>query len=242
MTERSASLRPQGTFRRHLTLVPGSTSTGPAWLGKYPKRSATSIRRHERTARWRDLALVTLTAPVWLCLIAVIALLIRLQDPSAPVLFRQPRTGRDGKKFEVLKFRTMVSDAEEMKKDLLHLNELVWPDFKISNDPRVTKVGQVLRATSLDELPQLFNVIAGDMALVGPRPTSFGVETYDVWHTARLELRPGMTGLWQVTARADLEWDLRVRLELAYAERMSTALDVEILARTVGAMFDRSGQ
>jgi lipopolysaccharide/colanic/teichoic acid biosynthesis glycosyltransferase len=87
----------------------------------------------------------------------------------------------------------------------------------------------------------LFNVIAGDMALVGPRPTSFGVETYDLWHTARLELRPGMTGLWQVAARADLEWDLRVRLELAYAERMSTLLDFEILGRTLGAVFNRSG-
>jgi lipopolysaccharide/colanic/teichoic acid biosynthesis glycosyltransferase len=174
-------------------------------------------------------------------LVAVIALLIRIQDPSAPVLFRQPRTGRDGKKFDVLKFRTMVRDAEAMKKDLMHLNELAWPDFKISNDPRVTKVGRVLRATSLDELPQLFNVIAGDMALVGPRPTSFGVETYDLWHTARLELRPGMTGLWQVAARADLEWDLRVRLELAYAERMSTLLDFEILGRTLGAVFNRSG-
>jgi lipopolysaccharide/colanic/teichoic acid biosynthesis glycosyltransferase len=241
MTERAPLLHPEGILRRHLTLVPRRTSTGPSWLAKYPTRPAQSIRRYERIARWRDIALVLLTSPLWLGLVAVIALLIRIQDPSAPVLFRQPRTGRDGTKFDVLKFRTMVRDAEAMKKDLMHLNELAWPDFKISNDPRVTKVGRVLRATSLDELPQLFNVIAGDMALVGPRPTSFGVETYDLWHTARLELRPGMTGLWQVAARADLEWDLRVRLELAYAERMSTLLDFEILGRTLGAVFNRSG-
>jgi lipopolysaccharide/colanic/teichoic acid biosynthesis glycosyltransferase len=242
MTERAPSFRPEGILRRHLTLVPRGTPAGPSWLAKYPRRSATSIRRYERIARWRDLVLVTLTAPLWLSLIMVIALLIRLQDPSAPVFFRQPRTGRDGQRFEVLKFRTMVREAEQMKQGLLHLNELVWPDFKISNDPRVTKIGRVLRGSSLDELPQLFNVMAGDMALVGPRPTSFGVETYDIWHTARLDLRPGMTGLWQVAARADLEWDLRVRLELAYAERMSTVLDVEILVRTLGAVFNRSGQ
>ncbi|HEU4895089.1 MAG TPA: sugar transferase [Acidimicrobiia bacterium] len=242
MTERAPSIRPEGIRRRQLTLVPRGTPVGPSWLAKYPRRSTTSIRRYERIARWRDLALVTLTAPLWLSLITVIALLVRFQDPSAPVFFRQPRTGRDGRRFEVLKFRTMVRDAEEMKQDLMHLNELTWPDFKISNDPRVTKIGRILRSSSLDELPQLFNVVAGDMALVGPRPTSFGVETYEIWHTARLDLRPGMTGLWQVAARADLEWDRRVRLELAYVERMSTALDFEILIRTLGAVFNRSGQ
>jgi lipopolysaccharide/colanic/teichoic acid biosynthesis glycosyltransferase len=175
-------------------------------------------------------------------LTAVIALGVKLQDPTAPTLFRQMRTGRDGQRFAVLKFRTMVKNAEAMKQDLLHLNELVWPDFKISNDPRITKIGKLLRASSLDELPQLFNVLKGEMGLVGPRPTSFSLDTYEQWQTARVDLRPGMTGLWQVAARADLNWTERVRLEVAYLQRCCNRLDMEILLRTVGAVFNRSGR
>ncbi|MGH8913078.1 MAG: sugar transferase [Acidimicrobiia bacterium] len=193
-------------------------------------------------ARWRDLALVVLSSPLWLPLTGLIALLVKLQDPSAPTMFRQARTGRDGRRFALLKFRTMVKNAESMKEDLLHLNELEWPDFKISNDPRITRIGKLLRASSLDELPQLFNVLKGDMGLVGPRPTSFGLETYQAWHTARVDLRPGMTGLWQVAARADLNWTERVRLELAYHRRCCTRLDLEILLRTIRAVFNRSGR
>jgi lipopolysaccharide/colanic/teichoic acid biosynthesis glycosyltransferase len=182
-----------------------------------------------------------MTAVLWLPVLGIIALAIKIQDRSAPVVFRQRRTGRDGQLIEIFKFRTMVKDADAMKKSLLHLNELQWPDFKISNDPRITWIGRFLRMTSLDELPQLFNVLKGDMGLVGPRPTSFGVETYDSWHTARLELRPGLTGLWQVAARADIDWNGRVRLDLAYSDRASSALDLEILLRTVGAVFNRTG-
>ena len=161
---------------------------------------------------------------------------------SAPILFRQLRTGRDGRRFNVLKFRTMVKDADAMKRDLLHLNELEWPDFKIRHDPRITPLGRMIRASSLDELPQLLNVLSGNMGLVGPRPTSFGLDTYEAWHTARVDLRPGMTGLWQVTARADLNWNERVRLELAYHRRCCMTLDLEILFRTIGAVFARSGR
>lgn len=216
-------------------------TTFPSWLARYPRRTRSFVRAHESRARFAHLIMVLVTAPLWLGLLTFIALLTKLQDPSAPVLFRQARTGRNGHRFDLLKFRTMVKDAEAMKKDLLHLNELEWPDFKISNDPRITRLGRVLRATSLDELPQLFNVVKGDMALVGPRPTSFGIETYDLWHTARVEMCPGMTGLWQVTARANLDWDQRVRLELAYQQRASALLDLEILFRTIGAVFNRSG-
>jgi lipopolysaccharide/colanic/teichoic acid biosynthesis glycosyltransferase len=215
--------------------------SAPSWWSTYPRRPIDAIRRHERIARRRDLALVLITAPLWLPVTALIALMVRLQDPTAPTLFRQLRTGRDGKTFEVLKFRTMVKDAESKKQDLLHLNELVWPDFKISNDPRVTRLGKLLRASSLDELPQLFNVLDGDMGLVGPRPTSFGLDTYEAWHTARVDLRPGMTGLWQVAARADIGWTERVRLEIAYQQRCCTRLDLEILLRTIGAVWNRSG-
>ena len=111
----------------------------------------------------------------------------------------QLRTGKGGRRFRMYKLRTMVRNAEELKAQLMHLNELTYPDFKITNDPRVTRVGWFLRKTSLDELPQLFNVIRGDMSLVGPRPTSFSAGTYSLWHTARLEVKPGLTGLWQIS-------------------------------------------
>ena len=214
----------------------------PTWWSRHPRRDPRQVRRHERAARWRDVTVVCITSPLWLPLLLIVATLVKLQDRSAPVFFRQMRTGRDGRRIGVLKFRTMVKDAETQKQSLMHLNELVWPDFKITNDPRITTIGKFLRGTSLDELPQLLNVLKGDMALVGPRPTSFGVETYDSWHTARLELRPGLSGLWQVAARGDLEWDERVRLELAYADRASTRLDLAILIRTVGAVLKGSGQ
>ena len=114
-------------------------------------------------------------------------------------------------------------------------------DFKITNDPRVTRVGRILRKTSLDELPQIFNVIKGDMSLVGPRPTSFDVSTYKLWHTERLEVLPGLTGLWQVSGRSDLDFDERLRLDIAYIERQSLWLDIQILIRTVTVVFTQDG-
>ena len=112
----------------------------------------------------------------------------------APVFFRQNRTGKGGKRFQLFKFRTMVVNAEEMKLQLAHLNELQWPDFKITNDPRITRVGRILRKTSLDELPQILNIIRGDMSFVGPRPTSFAAETHKLWQTERLDVQPGLNG------------------------------------------------
>jgi len=135
----------------------------------------------------------------------------------------------------------MVANAEELKAQLAHLNELQWPDFKITDDPRVTRVGKFLRVTSLDELPQLFNVLRGDMSLVGPRPTSFAADTYDLWHTVRLEVRPGLTGLWQVRARHTSEFDDRLRLDVEYVRKMSIATDMSILLQTVGSVLHRSG-
>jgi lipopolysaccharide/colanic/teichoic acid biosynthesis glycosyltransferase len=135
----------------------------------------------------------------------------------------------------------MVPNAEELKAKYAHLNELQWPDFKITNDPRITRLGKFLRKTSLDELPQLFNVLKGEMSLVGPRPTSFGPETYELWHTSRLDVMPGMTGLWQVFGRAQLEFDDRLRLDIAYIERASLGLDIYILFMTVFAVFQQRG-
>jgi lipopolysaccharide/colanic/teichoic acid biosynthesis glycosyltransferase len=123
----------------------------------------------------------------------------------------------------------------------MHLNELQWPDFKITNDPRVTCIGRFLRKTSLDELPQLINVLKGDMSLVGPRPTSFGTETYRLWQTERLDVQPGLTGLWQIVGRGEIEFDDRLRLDIAYIERRCLTLDIQILFRTVTSVLLRKG-
>jgi lipopolysaccharide/colanic/teichoic acid biosynthesis glycosyltransferase len=135
----------------------------------------------------------------------------------------------------------MVPNAEELKKELAHLNELQWPDFKITNDPRVTRVGRFLRRTSLDELPQLLNVVRGEMSLVGPRPTSFDASTYKLWQTERLDAVPGLTGLWQIHGRASTEFSERLRLDIAYIEHRCLALDIELLLRTVAAVFQGRG-
>ena len=195
---------------------------------------------YRRFKRATDLALCIASLPLSLPLLAVVAALVWLDDPGA-VLFQQPRTGKGGKRFLMYKFRTMVTDADELKHEYAHLNELEWPDFKITNDPRITRVGRFLRRTSLDELPQLFNVLGGEMSLVGPRPTSFDVSTYTLWHTERLEVLPGITGLWQVSGRSDLDFDDRVGLDVEYIENRSLWLDFSILARTAGAVFSQRG-
>jgi lipopolysaccharide/colanic/teichoic acid biosynthesis glycosyltransferase len=188
-----------------------------------------------------DITLVLLSLPLWLSALAIIALVIRVTSPGEPVIFRQLRTGKGGRRFDMYKFRTMVRNAEELKSKYAHLNELQWPDFKITNDPRITPIGQFLRKTSLDELPQVLNVLKGEMSLVGPRPTSFGPETYKLWHTSRLDVKPGITGLWQVFGRARLEFDDRLRLDIAYIERASLWLDIQILMLTVLAVFQQRG-
>jgi len=135
----------------------------------------------------------------------------------------------------------MVPNADALKEKYAHLNELQSPDFKIAKDPRVTKVGRYLRKTSLDELPQLFNILRGEMSLVGPRPTSFGAETYQLWQTERLEVIPGITGVWQVFGRTQLEFEDRLRLDIAYIDRASLWLDLNILYQTVSAVFKQRG-
>ena len=139
------------------------------------------------------------------------------------------------------KFRTMLVNAEELKAKYAHLNELTWPDFKITNDPRVTSVGRWLRKTSLDELPQILNVLKGEMSLVGPRPTSFAASTYALWHTERLEVLPGITGLWQINGRSDVDFEERLKLDVEYIERQSLRLDLWILLRTALVVFAQRG-
>jgi len=212
------------------------------WIKAFdPRKRLVTGRAYLLAKRLLDLFLVIIAMPFWLPLIALVALIIRATSPGAPVVFKQLRTGKGGSRFSMFKFRTMVPNAEELKAAYAHLNELQWPDFKITNDPRITKVGHFLRKTSLDELPQLFNVLRGEMSLVGPRPTSFGPETYKLWHTERLDVTPGLTGLWQIIGRAQLEFDDRLRLDIAYIERRSLWLDISILFRTFLAVVERRG-
>jgi lipopolysaccharide/colanic/teichoic acid biosynthesis glycosyltransferase len=199
-----------------------------------------SVRTYLATTRFLDVTLSLLALPFLVPVLALCALAVRLETPGAP-FFRQQRTGRHGRRFAMYKLRTMVKNAAELKVQLAHLNELAWPDFKIKNDPRVTRVGAFLRRTSLDELPQIFNVLAGDMSLVGPRPTSFAADTYSLWHTARLEVKPGLTGLWQISGRSELQFDDRLRLDIAYIRSRCLKVDVLILFRTVGAVFNGRG-
>jgi len=212
------------------------------WIRKFdPRRRTLTGGSYLRAKRIFDLVVVFLASPFWLPVFIVIAVLIKITSPGAPAIFAQLRTGRGGRRFRMYKFRSMVPDAEKLKEKYAHLNELQWPDFKITNDPRITSVGRILRKTSLDELPQLLNVIRGEMSLVGPRPTSFSAETYQLWHTERLDVVPGLTGLWQIIGRAQLEFDDRLRLDIAYIERASLWFDINILIRTVLAVFRQRG-
>lgn len=213
------------------------------WLAKIDPDSC--LLRHGRlylfAKRVMDLLIIGAAMPFVLPFLGLCALLIWIDSPGAPVIFTQSRTGKGGRPFKMYKFRTMVPNAEAMKAQLAHLNELQWPDFKITNDPRITRVGKFLRKTSLDELPQLWNVIIGDMSLVGPRPTSFSAKTYKLWHTERLDVQPGLTGLWQIVGRGETEFDERLKLDIAYIEKRCLWLDIQILFRTVMAVLAQRG-
>ena len=201
---------------------------------------AVTYRRFTRTKRVMDVAICIAVMPILAPVLLACALAVRIDSPG-PILFRQQRTGRHGVRFGMFKFRTMVANAEELKASLAHLNILPPPDFKIIDDPRITRVGRFLRKTSLDELPQILNVLRGDMSLVGPRPTSFAASTYRLWHAERLEVTPGITGLWQVRGRNESTFDERLRLDVEYIESMSPLLDLKIMLWTVGSVVKRSG-
>ena len=178
--------------------------------------------------------LLLLLSPV----LAVIALIVKMED-GGPVLFRQERVGRDGDTFSMLKFRTMVPDAESLLPSLLTVNEGAGPLFKLRDDPRVTRIGAVLRKYSLDELPQLINVLRGEMSLVGPRPPlPREVAEYESHVRRRLLVKPGMTGLWQINGRSDLAWEEAVRLDLYYVENWTPVLDLMILWRTINVVVN----
>jgi exopolysaccharide biosynthesis polyprenyl glycosylphosphotransferase len=188
-----------------------------------------------------DVSLCLLALAVTAPFMLVIAVLVKM-DSKGPVFYRSQRIGRKGRTFNCLKLRTMVADADARRHELEHKNERDGVLFKISDDPRVTKVGRWLRKYSLDELPQFFNVLHGDMSLVGPRPPlATEVEKYDLAHLRRLDVLPGITGLWQVEARQDPSFDNYISLDTAYVENWNLMLDLRILARTIGVVLEGTG-
>ena len=201
-------------------------------------RSQAAVRRAKRTFDVvGSLALILLFTPVF----AFAALRVWRHD-GGPVLFRQSRVGRDNRDFSCLKFRTMVTDAERLLESLKSQHGHDGVLFKLQDDPRITTPGKWLRRFSLDELPQLFNVLWGDMSLVGPRPPlAHEVAQYDDAMARRLRVRPGMTGLWQVSGRSDLSWSEAIRLDLYYVDNWSMVQDLTILARTFSAVFTSRG-
>jgi lipopolysaccharide/colanic/teichoic acid biosynthesis glycosyltransferase len=213
---------------------------GPWYLTIDPQHRLIRGKAYHMLKRAIDIMACLMVAPLLVPLLSLVALLIYIDSPGK-VMFTQLRTGKGGRRFKMYKFRSMVPNAEELKIKYAHLNELTWPDFKITNDPRITRIGKILRKTSLDELPQLLNVLKGDMSLVGPRPTSFAPETYRLWHTERLEVVPGITGLWQISGRSNLDFDQRLKLDIAYIERQGIWMDICIIARTVGQVFIGEG-
>jgi lipopolysaccharide/colanic/teichoic acid biosynthesis glycosyltransferase len=179
--------------------------------------------------RMMDLALSIISLPIVLLVLLLASIAIKLDTPG-PAFFIQERIGQHGRHFRLYKLRTMVANAEELKASVLDSRTV---HFKTLADPRITRVGRFLRKTSLDELPQLFNVIRGEMSLVGPRPTSLNLATYEPWHERRLDVRPGVTGLWQVRGRNAMTFDERVELDLEYIDHLSLANDLKLLGQTI---------
>jgi len=175
-------------------------------------------------------------------LLLVVALAIKLTS-SGPVFFKQKRMGKNRRLFVLYKFRSMCVDADKKKKVLMQFNEMQGPAFKMKNDPRVTKIGSFLRKTSLDELPQLINVLRGEMSLVGPRPPlPAEVKEYDDWHNKRLSIKPGITCIWQVSGRNEIQdFDDWVNLDLEYIKTRSFKHDIKLLLKTIPAVFKSRG-
>lgn len=244
------SIQGPGDVRATLRVIPefgAAVSTSIEWerIDCYP---VVTIRRQPMNRwaraikRFLDIAGsglgLLLTAP----LLAVIAVAIKLDSPG-PVLFRATRVGRKATRFTFLKFRTMVVDAEQQRAKLLHLNKREGPFFKIENDPRITRVGRLLRKYSLDELPQLWHVFCGDMSLVGPRPHPLAdYSQYELDHLCRLNVTPGLTGLWQVTARKDPSWQKNISLDREYIDNWSLWLDFKILYKTIPVVLLGAGE
>lgn len=176
---------------------------------------------------------VILLSPLFI----IIAIIIKITS-KGPVFFSQKRVGKNGKEFNMYKFRSMVVNAEELKEKLAAQNEMSGPMFKMKDDPRVTKVGKFIRKTSIDELPQLLNVLKGDMSLVGPRPSlPKEVAQFDEWMHRRLEVKPGLTCYWQVSGRNNIDFEDWMKLDIKYVDERSTWIDIKLIFKTVGVLL-----
>lgn len=176
---------------------------------------------------------IILLSPVFI----IVGTIIKL-DSKGPVIFSQKRVGKDGKEFKMYKFRSMVVNAEELKKKLMHQNEMSGPMFKMKDDPRITKIGKFIRKTSIDELPQLINVLKGEMSLVGPRPSlPKEVAQFEPWMMRRLDVKPGLTCYWQVSGRNNIDFDDWMKLDIKYVEDRSIKLDIKLIFKTFFVLF-----
>lgn len=215
------------------------------WVNRIPYQSSSSRYIYDYVKRLIDLLAVILLSPFVLIIGACVAIAIKLDD-NGPLFYSQKRTGLGGHKFKMYKFRSMVVDADKRLKELgVTVNErketVDAEGNKLEYDPRITRVGRFIRKTSLDELPQLWNVFVGDMSLVGPRPTSFGIDKYQLFHTQRLNVKPGITGLWQIHDRGDTDFDNRLVWDIKYIDKYSLIMDVNILFRTVSVVLKNKG-
>jgi lipopolysaccharide/colanic/teichoic acid biosynthesis glycosyltransferase len=219
------------------------TSYDDDWIRSFdPRKRTFTGKGYLMAKRVMDVSIILLTSPIWFPLMIFVSLGVFVTS-STPIFFVQFRTGKGGKRFQMYKFRTMVQGAEHLKEKLAGVNErgeLAGP-LKLKDDPRVTPFGRFLRKTSLDELPQLINVLMGDMSLVGPRPTSWSPESYKLWHTERLDVLPGITGLWQVFGRGSEDFDDWLRWDIRYLERRSLWLDIMILVKTFTSVISQRG-
>lgn len=203
------------------------------WVDAFPQRDGgIRSRSYWLGKRLLDLTLVLGAAPLWFPVFALIYIAIKLENPGAPAFFVQTRTGLNGHRFKMLKFRTMVENASEMVAQLAAINIRKGTDFKAANDPRITRIGRLLRRPHLDELPQLLMIIRGEMSLVGPRPTSLPPTAYRLWQTERFDTLPGLTCLWQLDEDAYPSFEDRMRLDILYSQHACLGLDLTILFLT----------
>jgi exopolysaccharide biosynthesis polyprenyl glycosylphosphotransferase len=221
--------------------APVSAPPSPAEYALEMAETRASKRVYYFFKRALDITLASLLFLLFLPLIAIVAIAIKIDSPG-PILLRQTRVGRDGRHFGCFKFRSMRPDAEKLQRELEGLNERNGPIFKIKDDPRITRLGRFLRKYSIDEIPQLLNVVRGEMSMVGPRPPlPKEVAKYEPHHFRRLEVTPGLTGLWQVTARDHKDFEVWVQLDVRYIDSQSFWLDLWILMRTPLAILSAKG-
>jgi lipopolysaccharide/colanic/teichoic acid biosynthesis glycosyltransferase len=211
--------------------------------GESPRGAAILVERRRRGTTVRrvvDVVVVLAVAPVVVPLVLLLALAVKLDSPG-PAFWLHQRPGFAGDRFRLYKLRTMFADAEERKAELMSQSIVPWPDFKLLDDPRVTRLGGSLRRTSLDELPQLWNVLRGDLTLVGPRACSLRLEHYELWQTERLEARPGLFGRWQAEGRARVNFEDRCRMDIRQIRSQSLGAEIGLTVKSLVAVMRQRG-